>query len=144
MCDRKEPCSRKGCCMYTCMYRCSSVSLKQGATMISWLGINLIDALIHIQVFCWLNFGVHGAWLKSLHTSFLYLFFSETWLSLYLFTQTGERRSGSFDYISEFCQFHLQLRVKTCIEDISTFIISYVFLTYNYLNKCPHWTNYQK
>lgn len=38
----------------------------------------------------------------------------------------------------------LQLRVKTCIEDISTFIISYVFLTYNYLNKCPHWTNYQK
>lgn len=126
MCDRKEPCSRKGCCMYTCMYRCSSVSLKQGATMISWLGINLIDALIHIQVFCWLNFWVHGPWLKSLHTSFLYLFFSETWLSLYLWW-TKKWILWLYFWVLSVPFKILQLRVKTCIEDISTFIISYVF-----------------
>lgn len=128
----------------------SSVSLKRGATMISWLGINLIDALIHIQVFCWLNFGVHGPMIKiSSHFIPVFILLGDLIISLSLFADWWTKNwiLWLFFWVLSFSVKILQLRVKTCIEEISTFIISWVvvfFFTYNYLNKCPHWTNYQK
>lgn len=129
----------------------SSISLKRGATMISRLGINLIDALIHIQVFCWLNFGVHGPMIKiSSHFIPVFILLGDLIISLSLFADWWTKNwiLWLFFWVLSFSVKNLTTPSKNMhwrnFDFYHKLGLLFFFFTYNYLNKCPHWTNYQK